>query len=73
MAAKLVAEEGALKGLVLSLEDGDQWVIGRDPDACQLLIEDPSTSRKHLVCKTTPKGIVVENLSETNPIQVSTV
>lgn len=71
MAAKLVAEEGALKGLVLSLEDGDHWVIGRDPDACQLLIEDPSASRKHLICRTTPEGILVENLSETNPIQVN--
>lgn len=71
MAAKLVAEEGALKGLVLSLEDGDQWVIGRDPDSCQLLIEDPSASRKHLICKTTPEGIIVENLSETNPVQVN--
>ncbi len=71
MGAKLVAEEGSLKGLVLSLEDGDNWVIGRDPDACQLLIEDPSASRKHLVCRTTPEGIVVENLSTTNPIQVN--
>lgn len=71
MAAKLVAEEGSLKGLVLSLEDGDHWVIGRDPDACQLLVEDPSASRKHLICRTTPKGILVENLSETNPVQVN--
>lgn len=73
MAAKLVAEEGVLKGLVLTLEDGDQWVIGRDPDACQLLVEDPSASRKHLICRTTPKGILVENLSETNPVQVNEV
>lgn len=71
MAAKLVAEEGSLKGLVLSLDDGDQWIIGRDPDACQLLVEDPSTSRKHLVCRTTPKGILVENLSQTNPTEVN--
>lgn len=71
MAAKLVAEEGTLKGLVLSLEDGDQWVIGRDPDACQLLVEDPSTSRKHLICRTTPEGILVENLSTTNPTQIN--
>ena len=71
MAAKLVAEEGVLKGLVLSLDDGEQWVIGRDPDACQLLVEDPSTSRKHLICRTTPNGILLENLSETNPVQVN--
>lgn len=71
MAAKLVAEDGALKGLVLSLEDGDQWIIGRDPDACQLLVEDPSASRKHLVCRTSPQGILVENLSQTNPTAVN--
>ena len=71
MAAKLIAEEGALKGLVLSLDEGDQWVIGRDPDACQLLVEDPSASRKHIVCRNTPNGIVVENLSDTNPAQVN--
>lgn len=71
MAAKLIAEEGTLKGLVLSLEHGEQWVIGRDPDACQLLVEDPSASRKHLLCRTTPEGILVENLSSTNPVEVN--
>lgn len=71
MAARLVAEEGLLKGLVLPLENGEEWVIGRDPDACQLLLEDPAASRKHLLCKSTPQGIVLENLSKTNPVQVN--
>lgn len=71
MAAKFVAEEGLLRDLVLSLEEGDQWVIGRDPDACQLLVEDPSVSRKHVLCRRTPEGIVIENLSATNPILVN--
>lgn len=71
MVARLVAEEGFLKGLVLSLEDGDQWVIGRDPDACQLLVEDPAASRKHLLCKKSPDGITLENLSKTNPVEVN--
>lgn len=71
MTAKLVAEEGSLKGLVLSLESGDQWVIGRDPDACQLLIEDPVVSRRHLICRNTPEGIVLENLSATNPVLIN--
>lgn len=71
MAAKLIAEEGSLKGLTLTLENGSQWVIGRDPEECQLLIEDPLASRKHLVCRTTPEGILVENLSTTNPIEVN--
>lgn len=73
MAAKLIAEEGTLKGLVLALEGGDQWVIGRDPDVCQLLVEDPAASRKHVLCRSTPQGITVENLSETNPVEVNKV
>lgn len=71
MAAKLVAEEGILKGLVLSLDNGVEWVIGRDPQESQLLVEDPSASRKHLLCRSTPEGITIENLSMTNPVQVN--
>lgn len=71
MAAKFVAEEGVLKGTVLSLEQGEEWTIGRDPDECQLLIEDPSASRKHLVCRKTDEGIILENLSETNPALIN--
>lgn len=71
MSARLVVEEGDLKGLVLSLEEGESWVIGRDPDQCQLVVEDPLTSRKHLLARRTPEGISVENLSTTNPIQIN--
>ncbi|MBS4166569.1 MULTISPECIES: type III secretion system inner membrane ring subunit SctD [unclassified Neochlamydia] len=71
MVAKLVAEEGVQKGLVLSLDEGNEWVIGRDPDACQLLIEDPSASRKHLLCRQTPEGIVIEALSLAHPVYVN--
>ncbi|KAF3362296.1 putative type III secretion system protein SctD [Chlamydiales bacterium STE3] len=71
MTARLVAEEGILKGLILPLEGGDQWIIGRDPDACQLLLEDPAASRKHLLCRKSREGIVLENLSKTNPVQVN--
>lgn len=71
MAARFVAEEGDLKGLVLPLEEGDSWVIGRDPDECQLTIEDPLISRRHLIARRTSQGISVENLSTTNPIQVN--
>jgi len=68
MAAKLLIEEGDLKGISLSFENGDAWIIGRDPDECQLVIEDPLVSRKHLVARRTPEGIIVENLSQTNPV-----
>lgn len=71
MAGKLVAEEGPLRELVLSFEEGSQWIIGRDPDASQLLVEDAAVSRSHLLCRKTPEGIVVENLSTTNPVYVN--
>lgn len=67
MAAKLIVEEGDLKGLSLSLEEGQVWTIGRDPDECQLVIEDPLVSRKHLVARRTEEGYIIENLSRTNP------
>lgn len=71
MNPKLIVEEGTLKGTVLSLEDADSWVIGRDPQECKFVLEDPSTSRKHLLCYKTQEGIVVENLSHTNPALVN--
>ncbi|MGK5594187.1 MAG: type III secretion system inner membrane ring subunit SctD [Parachlamydiaceae bacterium] len=71
MTARLIAEEGILKGLILPLENGEEWVIGRDPDACQLLLEDPAASRKHLLCRKSPEGIVLENLSKTNPVEIN--
>lgn len=71
MVAKLIAEEGDLKGLVLSLEGRESWVIGRDPEECQLVIEDPQASRRHLIARLTPAGITVENLSTTNPTQIN--
>jgi type III secretion system YscD/HrpQ family protein len=71
MMARLVVEEGDLTGLILSFDEGDSWIIGRDPDECQLVIEDPLTSRKHLIARRLPDGIQVENLSATNPILVN--
>lgn len=70
MAAKFIAEEGTLKGLELPLNPGNAeenaWIIGRDPEFCQIVIEDPTVSRKHLLCKKSGEGISIENLSSTN-------
>jgi type III secretion system YscD/HrpQ family protein len=71
MVARLLIEEGDLKGLSLSLEEGDSWTVGRDPDECQLVIEDPLVSRKHFITRRSPEGFVVENLSTTNPLLVN--
>ncbi len=71
MAAKLISEEGDLKGLVLSLDNGTEWIIGRDSDECQLVIPDPLISRKHAKAYLEPEGIYLQNLSETNPISIN--
>lgn len=71
MAARFVAEDGILKGLVLPLDQGGELIIGRDPDECQVLLEDPAASRRHLLCKNTIEGLTIENLSLTNPVQVN--
>ncbi len=71
MTAKLIAEEGELEGLVLSFDDGEEWIIGRDPDTCQLVVEDPDVSNEHLVARRQDDGIALENLSSTNPALVN--
>jgi len=67
----LIAEEGPLSGLVIRLEDGSEWIIGRDPESSFQVLEDPMVSRKHLICRLTDEGFVVENLSATNPAAIN--
>lgn len=71
MVAQFIAEDGVLKGLILPLENGEEWTLGRDPDSCQIVIEDPKASRQHAICKNTDDGIIIENLSQTNPVLVN--
>lgn len=67
MAGYLIAEEGPLAGLILRFEEGNEWVIGRDPDEVALVLEDPMVSRKHVICRKAPEGYLLENLSAVNP------
>ncbi|MCC5832931.1 MAG: type III secretion system inner membrane ring subunit SctD [Chlamydiales bacterium] len=71
MSAEFIAEEGVLKGLILSLDIGEEWTIGRDPEQVTLVIEDPKVSRRHLICRKTPEGYVIENLSDVNPVLIN--
>lgn len=72
MGAKLIAEDGPLAGLELDMNEGEnEWILGRDPTDCDLVIEDPTTSRKHLRCRKTPHGYTLENLNLNNPIHVN--
>jgi len=67
MAGYLIGEEGPLAGLVLRFEEGQEWVLGRDPDEVNVVLEDPMVSRKHVICRLTPEGFILENLSAVNP------
>ncbi|NGX28790.1 MAG: hypothetical protein K940chlam1_00977 [Candidatus Anoxychlamydiales bacterium] len=68
---KLIAELGPLKGLVLNLEEKDEWILGRDPDQSTFVLEDTTVSRKHAKIYKTEEGYVIKNLSTTNPIEVN--
>jgi len=67
----LIAQEGPLKGLVLPLDEGEEWVLGRDADEADLLIEDTTASRKHLRITKTGGQFFVKNLSRTNPTTIN--
>lgn len=71
MTARLLAEEGQLRGLVLNLDKGEEWHLGRDPDANQLVLQDARVSRQHALIRKSDEGYILENLSQTNPIIVN--
>ncbi|NGX34001.1 MAG: hypothetical protein K1060chlam1_00346 [Candidatus Anoxychlamydiales bacterium] len=68
---KLIATFGPLKGQVLNLEEKAEWILGRDPDQCNFILEDTTVSRKHAKIYKTLEGYVIKNLSTTNPIEVN--
>jgi len=71
MTAHLIAETGPQRGLVLKLENKESWVIGRDPDVADFVLEDSTVSRKHLRLSQSAEGILLENLSRTNPTLIN--
>lgn len=73
MDGKFVAEEGPQKGSTLTLQNGLEWIIGRDPDLSQIVIADPAVSRKHLRVRVKGSGLAIENLSQTNPVLLNGV
>jgi type III secretion system YscD/HrpQ family protein len=69
----LIASEGPLLGLIIDLNDGKEWIVGRDPDQVDFILEDKTVSRKHARIYKTNKGVFVQNLSKTNPIEVNEI
>lgn len=71
MVAHLIAQEGPLTGLSFSFEDQNEWIIGRDPDSADFILEDSTVSRKHAQFIKKDEDIYVKNLSSTNPATVN--
>lgn len=69
MAGYLIAVEGPLaeEGLIVKFEEGTEWVLGRNPDEVGIVLKDLWVSHKHVICRLTPEGYVLENLSSVNP------
>lgn len=66
----LIAEEGPLIGTTLAFEESvesGEWVLGRDPDTSDVMLEDPMVSRRHVIIRRTPDGFILDNLSSVNP------
>ena len=71
MVAYLICEDGPHAGSVINLEDGEEWVLGRDPEMSQHVLEDPMVSRKHVLIRLEDGQYFIENLSGVNPAQVN--
>jgi type III secretion system YscD/HrpQ family protein len=71
MNAKLIAQEGSLRGKTFLLSQENEWFIGRDPDLSTIVVEDPKASRQHALLTKSDEGIIIENLSSTNPISIN--
>ncbi len=71
MPAHLFAKQGAFEGLTLDFEDGEDWIIGRDPDEADFVLEDSTVSRKHVRITKTSDGLILKNLSRINPTLVN--
>jgi S1-C subfamily serine protease len=67
----LVVKEGPLAGNRFSVTSGGVK-IGRDPSACQVVLNETATSREHaIVLPAEGGGVTIRNLSGTNPTYVN--
>lgn len=71
MAVRLIAEEGTLSGLVLSLEDGVQWQVGRDPSQNDIVLEDKAVAKSQALFFKNEQGFFIRNLDQKVPIKVN--
>lgn len=69
--AHLIAEDGPLQGLILKMDEGEEWVVGRSLETANLLVDDGTVSRRHAKIFKTPDGFTLENLSRSNATLVN--
>lgn len=67
MPAHLIAEDGPQEGLILNLEEGNEWIIGRAGSSADFILDDSTVSRKHARLFREDEAIFLENLSHVNP------
>ena len=67
----LTVLKGPESGKTIYLDVDKQYLLGRE-SSCDILVDqsDKSVSRKHARLKTTAKTIIIENLSQTNPVLI---
>src|SRR5688500_20199727 len=58
---------GAVHEIVI---DGGIAVVGRDP-SCDLVLNDPKSSRRHAVVESAPDGLVIRDTGSANGISVN--
>lgn len=66
----LSATDGPLKGNRFDITS-EGIRIGRDPAVCQIVLSDANVSREHAILRPNGAGLVVKNLSGTNPTYVN--
>lgn len=71
MPAHLIAEEGPLTGYTVDFSEGNEWIVGRDPDVADFILEDSTVSRKHVLFQKKENGIYAKNLSQVNPATIN--
>ncbi|MBI5274590.1 MAG: type III secretion system inner membrane ring subunit SctD [Chlamydiales bacterium] len=67
----LIAEEGPLLGLTIALEEGKEWLLGRDEAHAFQVLEDPAVSRRHVIIHREDDHFILENISSSNPAAIN--
>ncbi len=71
MGARLVIVKGPLSGVILVLEEGASWSIGKDPTANDIPLEDPELADSQVMITKDEDVYNLENLDTKLPVSVN--